>query len=191
MVVTKGLVVTKGMMLVTKGVVVIVDRVLRDLPVGTFVAGGSTGSTAIFDLYLGNGGDNGDHAGSTITSTSTSGTATTSGCGLVCGSHRSMQRRKVTHHALVLILLIRVNGLGMLTKVVEARKLLSAMAGKRTFAGVFPDMPSQMLTPAKHHSTFAVAPALKSLCRSGSVTFIYSLTVLLLRQDCSCGHVFV
>lgn len=68
---------------------------------------------------------------------------------------RSMERRKVTHHPLVEIGLVRMDRLSMLyrdqmllptrskantylAKVVETRKLLSAVAGKRALAGVFP-----------------------------------------------------
>jgi hypothetical protein len=57
---------------------------------------------------------------------------------LVGGSHCGMQGRELAHHALVGVLLIGVNGLGMLAKVVEARKLLSTMTSERTFAGMFP-----------------------------------------------------
>ncbi len=56
--------------------------------------------------------------------------------GLVGSSHRRVQGGELAHHTLVGLLLIGVNGLGMLAKVVEARELLSAMAGERTFAGV-------------------------------------------------------
>lgn len=58
--------------------------------------------------------------------------------GLVGGRHCGMQGRELAHHALVSVLLIGVNGLGMLAEVVEARKLLSAVTGERTFAGMLP-----------------------------------------------------
>jgi hypothetical protein len=58
--------------------------------------------------------------------------------GLVGGSHRCMQRRELAHHALVGLLLVCVNRLRMLTKIVEARELLSAMTSERTFAGMLP-----------------------------------------------------
>ena len=57
---------------------------------------------------------------------------------LVGGCHGGMQGGELAHHALVSLLLIGVNGLGMLAKVVEARKLLSTMTSERTFAGMFP-----------------------------------------------------
>lgn len=41
------------------------------------------------------------------------------------------------HHALVLVLLIGVHGLGMLAQVVEARELFPTVAGEWTFASVF------------------------------------------------------
>ena len=49
-----------------------------------------------------------------------------------------MKRGKLSHHALIGILFIGVNGLGMLAKIVEARELLATMTSERTFAGVFP-----------------------------------------------------
>lgn len=41
----------------------------------------------------------------------------------VRGSHCSVQRGEVAHHTVVQLLLIRVDGLGMLAQVVEAREL--------------------------------------------------------------------
>jgi hypothetical protein len=58
--------------------------------------------------------------------------------GFICGSHRSMKRGKFAHHALILFLLISVNSLSMLAQIIEARKLLAAVASKRTLASVFP-----------------------------------------------------
>ena len=58
--------------------------------------------------------------------------------GLVRGSHGGVQGRELAHHTLVGVLLIGMYGLCMLAQIVEARKLLSTMAGKRTFASVLP-----------------------------------------------------
>jgi hypothetical protein len=49
-----------------------------------------------------------------------------------------MKRGKITHHLLVLLLLISMDSLGMLTQVVKARKLLSAVTSERAFASMFP-----------------------------------------------------
>ena len=57
---------------------------------------------------------------------------------LVGSSHRGVKRGKLSHHALVGILFIGVNGLSMLTKIVETRELLATMTSERTFASVFP-----------------------------------------------------
>jgi hypothetical protein len=59
--------------------------------------------------------------------------------GLVGGSHCGVKRGKVSHHALIGILFIGVNGLSMLAKIVETRELFATMASERTFAGVFPE----------------------------------------------------
>jgi hypothetical protein len=56
--------------------------------------------------------------------------------GLVGGSHGGVQRGKLTHHALVGLLLVSVNGLCMLAEIVETRELLSAMTSERTFTSV-------------------------------------------------------
>ena len=55
---------------------------------------------------------------------------------LVNTCHCSMQGRELTHHALVSLLLIDVNSLGMPTEVVEARKLLFTMTSERTFSSM-------------------------------------------------------
>ena len=47
-----------------------------------------------------------------------------------------MEGGELLHHALVLVLLVRVYGLSMLAKVVEARELLRAVAGERPLAGM-------------------------------------------------------
>jgi hypothetical protein len=54
-----------------------------------------------------------------------------------CG-HCGMQGREVAHHTLVRVLLVGMNRLRMLTKIVEARKLLSTMTSERTFASMLP-----------------------------------------------------
>jgi len=59
--------------------------------------------------------------------------------GLVGGSHGGVKRGKLSHHALIGILFIGVNGLSMLTKIVEARELFATMASERTLASVFPE----------------------------------------------------
>lgn len=56
---------------------------------------------------------------------------------LVCSGHGRMERSKVTHHGLVLLLLIGVNGLSMLPEVVEAGELFATVTAKGTFACVF------------------------------------------------------
>jgi hypothetical protein len=57
---------------------------------------------------------------------------------LVGGGHRCVQGRELAHHTLVGVLLVCVNGLRMLTKIVETRELLSAMTSERTFASMLP-----------------------------------------------------
>jgi len=57
--------------------------------------------------------------------------------GLVGGGHASVEGGEVAHHALILLLLVGVDGLGMLAEVIEARELLSAVTGERTLSGVF------------------------------------------------------
>ena len=59
--------------------------------------------------------------------------------GLVGGGHGCVEGGEVAHHALVLLLLVGVDGLCMLAEVVEAGELLGAVAGKGAFAGVFPE----------------------------------------------------
>ena len=49
-----------------------------------------------------------------------------------------MEGGEITHHALILVLLVGMNGLGMLTKVVKTRKLLATVTAKRAFTRVFP-----------------------------------------------------
>jgi hypothetical protein len=53
--------------------------------------------------------------------------------------HGGVEGSKVAHHSLVLVLLISVDGLGMLTQVIETRKLLCAVASKGAFASMFPE----------------------------------------------------
>lgn len=57
---------------------------------------------------------------------------------LVGGGHGGVERGEVAHHALVLLLLVRVHRLRVLPQVVEPRELLPAVAGERALAGVFP-----------------------------------------------------
>ena len=47
---------------------------------------------------------------------------------LISSSHRSMQRRQIAHHALILLLLVRMDRLSMLAQIIEARELFAAMA---------------------------------------------------------------
>lgn len=116
--------------------------------------------------------------------------------GLVGGSHRRVQGGELAHHTLVGLLLICVNGLGMLAEVVEARELFSAMAGERTFAGVLSNVPGQVLAPAKNHATIAITTTLECFCRCGTITPVCARTVLVrlglqvvLGEDESCGDV--
>ena len=55
----------------------------------------------------------------------------------VGSGHGGMEGRELAHHTLISILLVCMNGLGMLAKIVKTRELLSTVAGERTFAGVF------------------------------------------------------
>jgi hypothetical protein len=57
--------------------------------------------------------------------------------GLVGCSHSGVERRELSHHTLIGILLIGVHSLSMLTKIVETRELFSAMASERTFTRMF------------------------------------------------------
>jgi hypothetical protein len=74
-------------------------------------------------------------------------TSATAAAKLVGSGHGGMERSEVAHHALVVVLLVCMNSLCMLTKVVEAGKLLAAMAGEWAFSSVFPDVPRKMLAP--------------------------------------------
>lgn len=67
---------------------------------------------------------------------STGATTTTWVACLVSSCHGSMQRRKIAHHPLVLLLFVSMNGLRMLTQIIEAGELLPTMACERTFASV-------------------------------------------------------
>lgn len=57
---------------------------------------------------------------------------------LARGGHAGVQGRQLVHHPLVLLGLVCVDGLCMLAEVVEAGKLLAAVAGERSLARVFP-----------------------------------------------------
>ena len=52
------------------------------------------------------------------------------------GGHVCVEGGELLHHALVLVLLVCVDGLGMLAEVVEAGELLGAVAGEWPLAGV-------------------------------------------------------
>jgi hypothetical protein len=103
--------------------------------------------------------------------------------------HVGVDRRKLTHHLLIVVRPLGVYGLRMLPEVVEAGELLAAVAGKGTFARVLPDVPEgrtgsaigkpgrtyiarrsgchplpcQVFTSGKDHSAIAVATALERL----------------------------
>ena len=64
--------------------------------------------------------------------------ALSSRCALANGGHARVQRRELVHHTLILIELVGMNGLRMLTQVVEARELLPAVAGEWSLSSVFP-----------------------------------------------------
>lgn len=117
----------------------------------------------------------------TITTTST---RTTTARALDDGSHVSVKRRQIAHHLLIKLLLIRMNRLSMLSKVIEPRELLPTMTGEWTFAGMFPDVPSQMLTPRKHHSTLSITPTLKRLCRNRPIPLRDGIRPCPLRPRC-------
>lgn len=102
-----------------------------------------------------------------------------------------MEGSKVTHHTVVELLFVRVNGLSMLTKVIESRELFGTVAREGAFSCMFsnrasqeqkkkkkekkrgyvPDVPSEMLAPGKDHTTFAITPTLKSFCGGLTVSF--------------------
>jgi hypothetical protein len=103
--------------------------------------------------------------------------------------HVGVDRRKLTHHLLIVVRPLGVHGLRMLPEVVEAGELLAAVAGKGTLACVLPDVPEgrtgsaigkpgrtyiarrsgcyplpcQVFTSGKDHSAIAVATALERL----------------------------
>ena len=52
------------------------------------------------------------------------------------GGHAGVEGGELLHHALVLLLLVGVDGLCMLAEVVEAGELLAAVAGEGALAGV-------------------------------------------------------
>lgn len=60
------------------------------------------------------------------------------GAALGGGGHGRVEGGELGHHALVLVLLVGVDGLGMLAEVVETGELLSAVAGEGPLAGMFP-----------------------------------------------------
>ena len=127
-----------------------------------------------------------------------------------------MQGGELAHHTLVGVLLVGMHCLSMLAQIVEARELLSTMAGERTFAGVLPvermmsesgteeggkgkehgpNVPGQVFAPAKNHATIAITTTLERFCRRGTITPIDARGVLEVRlgvrEDEGCGHVSV
>jgi hypothetical protein len=48
-----------------------------------------------------------------------------------------MQTRQIPHHLLVLVLLVGVDGLCVLSEVIETRELFTAVAGEGAFARMF------------------------------------------------------
>lgn len=90
---------------------------------------------------------------------------------LIRSSHRGMERSEVAHHALILVLLVSMDGLCVLTKVIKTRKLLAAVTTKRALSCVFSDVTREVLAPRENHATFAIAPALEGLCWSWAVAF--------------------
>jgi hypothetical protein len=92
--------------------------------------------------------------------------------GLVSGGHGGVEGGEVAHHALVLFLLVGMNGLSMLTKIIESGELFVTMAAEGTFAGMFTNVPGKMFASAKDHTTFAVASTLKSFSRGRAVTLV-------------------
>lgn len=52
------------------------------------------------------------------------------------GGHAGVERGELVHHTFVLVLLVCVDGLSVLAEVVEPRKLLAAVAGEGSLAGV-------------------------------------------------------
>jgi len=91
---------------------------------------------------------------------------------LIGSCHRGMERSKIPHHLLVLLLLVSMDGLRMLTQIIKTRELLAAMTSERTFARVFPDVPGQVFAPTENHTTLAIPSALKSLSRGRAITFV-------------------
>lgn len=83
-----------------------------------------------------------------------------------------MEGGELVHHALVLLLLVGVDGLCMLAKVVETRKLLAAVASEGPLAGVFPDVPGKMFASAEDHPALAIAPALERLGGGGTIALV-------------------
>jgi hypothetical protein len=57
--------------------------------------------------------------------------------GLVGGNHGGVEGCEVAHHALILFLLIGMDGLCMLAQVVQTRKLFATVTCERTFPSMF------------------------------------------------------
>lgn len=69
---------------------------------------------------------------------SSSSSASTTTTDFIGGSHGSVQRRKIPHHPLVLVLLIGMDSLGVLPEVIKSRELFTTVTGEWTFSCVFP-----------------------------------------------------
>jgi hypothetical protein len=87
-----------------------------------------------------------------------------------------VEGRQVAHHLFIHILLVCVDGLGVLAKVVEPGKMLSTVTVKRTLSGVFSDVSREMLASAEDHSTVAIPPALEGFGGDGAITLVDAST---------------
>lgn len=63
-----------------------------------------------------------------------------------------MQGGEITHHLLVLVLLVSMHSLGVLAQVIQTRELFPAVAGERTFASVFSVGGKQGRISARHEN---------------------------------------
>jgi hypothetical protein len=91
---------------------------------------------------------------------------------LIGGCHGSMERSEVAHHPFVLFLFVGMDCLRMLAQIIQARELFATMTREWPFTSVFPDMSCEVLASAENHAAFAVASALKGLCRGGAITLV-------------------
>lgn len=91
-------------------------------------------------LLDGHGGHGAVEVGATLTmASSLLGALPASPSALAGGGHGGMEGGELVHHALVLVLLVGVDGLCMLAEVVEARKLFGTVTSERPFARMFPE----------------------------------------------------